>query len=1336
MSKLDKLSILGVRSFDNQHSMTIAFHTPLTLIVGLNGSGKTTIIECLKYATTGELPPNSKQGGAFIHDPKLCGEKEVLAQVKVGFKSTEGARMVCTRNLQLTVKKTGYSMKTLEGNLLMVREGERQNLSTRVAEIDDLYVVDPQAYRNGVSRLWLDPDHPHVRSLTGWQHSMPRYLGVSKAILESVIFCHQDDSLWPLQEPAKLKVRFDEIFEALKYTKAIDNIKVIKKQQGEKLKEYRIHEANAKENKDKAEKARKRMEALDEDIAKLHEQRDDLKAKTSEASKRAEEAWNRANTAGETVGKLNGKRIERKTKEESVQSLRQNLNEMSDSDDELQRMLEQYEERVQAYEEDLENHKVRYGEMNREVQDTRNRVSAKERELGSYEAQKESYDRQIQSREKLVKETARSHGIRGYDLDIDDQQVREFMDRIAKMAKEQNARFESARRETQEELQAAQKELNQISEKKTALNQRKENARQIITGNDRKIGNLQSQLNDINIDEGGKATMESNLQDTESRLKTAKAGYEGAYWDNQIESTESEMRKHDERKEKLDAELVEGTRQAGDSARLDYVQKELKGKQRSLTTMTGAHSDKITSVVGDGWKPENVEESFQRALNESSGSVTDAERQRDGTSREMEQLDFKLNTCRNYLKNKRADLEKAATAIKEAADCEPQDYQYEVNEMERQRDLLKSEADSFKLIKEYLNSCLKVDEEHKACKTCTRGFKNDKERELLRKNVHRELSKLSVGENDQEEIKKADEELTIAKSASEDFFTWERLKEKEVPALETEEKRLASKREQLVAELESQDGVVSERRAAKRDIEAMSRTVQNIAKYSSEIASFDTQIKELAAKQKAAGLSRGLELIQDDIKKVNDEAKTVKARLTKIIGDRDRQSKLLNSLELEVRDIKSKLSTAEYQLKEKKSLEGQVEELKSLNTEQRDTTKTIDKELQELGPQLSQAQVKYDDVARRGADKDRELQAETNKLNTSVNQLKLADQEISAYLQRGGPEQLKRGKREVEGLKAEVKRLEQEQGQIVRQVKELEDQLRNHSETKRSISDNQRYRRDLRQLQTVREEIKELEKHNAEEEKEQAEREGGNAQLQRNKYAAEQAGVIGQLKSKDDQLKQIIEDWDTDYKDANKQYRDLHIKVETTKACVEDLGRYGGALDKAIMKYHSLKMEEINRIIQELWQKTYQGTDVDTILIKSENENGKSNKSYNYRVCMIKQDAEMDMRGRCSAGQKVLASIIIRLALAECFGVNCGLIALDEPTTNLDRDNIRALAQSLSDIIKMRRAQKNFQLIVITHDEEFLRYMGCSDFADVYYRVSRDSSQKSVIERQSIAEVV
>jgi DNA repair exonuclease SbcCD ATPase subunit len=65
------------------------------------------------------------------------------------------------------------------------------------------------------------------------------------------------------------------------------------------------------------------------------------------------------------------------------------------------------------------------------------------------------------------------------------------------------------------------------------------------------------------------------------------------------------------------------------------------------------------------------------------------------------------------------------------------------------------------------------------------------------------------------------------------------------------------------------------------------------------------------------------------------------------------------------------------------------------------------------------------------------------------------------------------------------------------------------------------------------------------------------------------------------------------------------------------------------------------------------------------------------KVVMTKDQVEMDMRGRCSAGQKMLASIIIRLALSDSFGQNCGILALDEPTNALDTENIDALASSL-----------------------------------------------------------
>ena len=72
---------------------------------------------------------------------------------------------------------------------------------------------------------------------------------------------------------------------------------------------------------------------------------------------------------------------------------------------------------------------------------------------------------------------------------------------------------------------------------------------------------------------------------------------------------------------------------------------------------------------------------------------------------------------------------------------------------------------------------------------------------------------------------------------------------------------------------------------------------------------------------------------------------------------------------------------------------------------------------------------------------------------------------------------------------------------------------------------------------------------------------------------------------------------------------------------------------------------------------------------------------------------------------QVLACLIIRLALAETFCLNCGILALDEPTTNLDAANAASLAEALRQIMEARRAQSNFQLVVITHDE---RYVPCT----------------------------
>ena len=106
---------------------------------------------------------------------------------------------------------------------------------------------------------------------------------------------------------------------------------------------------------------------------------------------------------------------------------------------------------------------------------------------------------------------------------------------------------------------------------------------------------------------------------------------------------------------------------------------------------------------------------------------------------------------------------------------------------------------------------------------------------------------------------------------------------------------------------------------------------------------------------------------------------------------------------------------------------------------------------------------------------------------------------------------------------------------------------------------------------------------------------------------------------------------------------------------------------------------------------------------------------------MTRLGVELDMRGRCSAGQKVLASIIIRIALAEAFSAKCGIISLDEPTTNLDAPNIEALAECLAQLAERMSQNKTFQLIVITHDQPFMDKLLEVDYIENFYRIKRDS---------------
>ena len=112
---------------------------------------KTTIIECLKCATTGELPPNSDRGRSFIN--QVSGDSEVKGQIRLQFKAANKKKYITVRSFQVTQKKKTTQFKQLESVLSTKGDdGEIKNNSYKCTDMDKL---------------------------------IPECMGVSKAILEN-----------------------------------------------------------------------------------------------------------------------------------------------------------------------------------------------------------------------------------------------------------------------------------------------------------------------------------------------------------------------------------------------------------------------------------------------------------------------------------------------------------------------------------------------------------------------------------------------------------------------------------------------------------------------------------------------------------------------------------------------------------------------------------------------------------------------------------------------------------------------------------------------------------------------------------------------------------------------------------------------------------------------------------------------------------------------------------------------------------------------------------------------------------------------------------------------
>ncbi|KFP90500.1 DNA repair protein RAD50 [Apaloderma vittatum] len=1311
MSKIEKMSILGVRSFgvEDKDKQVITFFSPLTILVGPNGAGKTTIIECLKYITTGDFPPGTK-GNSFVHDPKVANETDVRAQIRLQFRDVNRELLAVQRSMVCTQKGKKTEFKTLEAVITRIKHGEKVSVSSKCAEID---------------------------------REMISALGVSKAVINNVIFCHQEESNWPLSEGKALKQKFDEIFSATRYIKALETLRQVRQKQGGKVKECQIELQYLKQNKEKAREIQDHLNnreaqlaASKENVKSIESQLDPLKSSLAEVEQNLTKVLRLDND----VKALESRK---RQMEKDNQDLQQKMEKV------FQGTFEQLRDRYENHQRTVKEKEKRLLDCRRELDRSTKecqRFNSEKSELlierGRLQLQADRHQEHIAVRDSLIQSLAAQLELDGFErAPFNERHVTSFHRLLKEKQERDTEAANNLMREFARKEAMKQKQIDEIRDKKTGLERTIDLKSDIQNKKQVELKNVRYELQQLEGFSDRILELEQEIDKTERELEKAERSSNVETLELEVQTLQNEKINLDKALRKLDQEMEQLNLHTTTITQMDMLKKDKviflssSYKEEQIRKVKSRHSEELTSLLGYFPNKNQLEDWLHdknKEINQTRDNLADL-------NKRLASVEYQKTYVTNELKKKEAQLSLHETKLFDV--CGSQDFDSDLNKLQdeiekssKQRAVL---AGATAVYSQFITQL--TEENQSCCPVCQRVFQTEAELQDVISDLQSKLrlapDKLKSTETELKRKEKKRDEMMSLKPLRR---TVVELQEKDIPDLRNKIQNANRDLTALKGEIEEQESVLQTALSKEEGAKARLQDITLMERYQTDIRDVERKIAQQEAKLLGVDLSRTVLQVSHEKQEKKHLWDTVTGKIElnqKLKQDQQNQIQQLKSAVNELKAEKLQISSS---MQRRRQLEEQTVEL---TTEVQSLCREIKEAKEQVFPldaTLEKLQQEKEDLVNKRTASNKETQEKINGIKEKVKDINKYMKEIESYIQQGRDDYKKQKESELDEVNSQLAACEKQKEKISKEMETIRQDIDTQKVQERWLEDNLTLRKRNEELKGVEDDIKRLMKEMGEMKVPQMKNEQKHLEekiesLKRNHHVA-----LGRQHGFEEEIVRFKKELrDPQFRDAEEKYREMMIVMRTTELVNKDLDLYYKALDKAIMTFHSMKMEEINKIIRDLWRNTYRGQDIEYIEIRSDADENVSasdkRRSYNYRVVMIKGDTALDMRGRCSAGQKVLASLIIRLALAETFCLNCGILALDEPTTNLDRENIESLAHALVEIIKSRSQQRNFQLLVITHDEDFVELLGRSEYVETFYRIKKNVDQCSEIMKCSVS---
>ena len=673
-----------------------------------------TIIECLKLASTGDLPPNVRSGQNFIHDPKVAGEAEVKAQIRMRFKAPVKGSFMVIRNFSLSQKRDKLTFKSLDSTL-----------SIWNPEINDFNAI------------------PHTCS--NINQEVPFSMGVNKAILENVIFVHQEESNWPLDDGKAIKQRFDDIFAATKYTKALEDFKKLKNKQQTEAREKRLeletlrnlrdqanlHKNTIKESEEANRAHSENISMLRRDIEVIDAEMESLRGELQQISlKKSKVSSNKAkfDILSEEINKLKEEMLYKYSEEDLNVTL-----------EELQAYQEELTTRLPQQEASMKQIKQYISEVESEIKTI---LLAKEgivKSYGKIMGQADSYRKTAESLVGIGKEICKE-----FEMDatatcgdhIPPKDISQnLLDSLLQKKHEQESQINEVKAKQREDEQALQETIDNLSTKISGAAEVIRLRQEKVATNSDKYNAIQKELSQIDeylsSDADAKHKfLNKELEDAKQALQLVEEELRCSKHEDTIQKADQDIRMHDMQIQQLRSERSKVAALGESLMRNTILVQEVDKLKEREEKFRALHGSKVAITLGIA--PSSIPSEGDKLLTAMKSWISNKESEQEllntqykSVQQNFAEAEANLKSSQNLLRQVQNEAKNLEIKFQGNTTGHPSDIEASLTELQQLKEDKSKKVNFHDAYSEIWNSEMRYASDHSSCMSCQRNFETD-----------------------------------------------------------------------------------------------------------------------------------------------------------------------------------------------------------------------------------------------------------------------------------------------------------------------------------------------------------------------------------------------------------------------------------------------------------------------------------------------------------------------------------------------------------------------------------------------------------------------------------